>query len=246
MKKAKRIVALLAVLVLCFSLCGCVDLDDLRNRRASVTAEGSVVLGDGTEYKPLPVCEELSPEFYDYQMVYVAPEDVPLLLSFLSENRFYKSDDGLFLESDAMESTLYCRADAYDSVLERINNGFVGEVYGYWYYDYETDEQLFYTLTSSQAQALSDVFANQTPQILPEMSTLDYEYMADLWFCTKDKLFMRDAADVILLNGTYYLIDYGPDATLIYEVPADLSTVLAKIMQKQVESDSFWGDDWEE
>lgn len=250
MKKAKRIAALLTVLVLCFSLCGCVDLDDLRNRRASVTAEGSVVLGDGTEYKPLPVCEDLSPAFDNYEMVYVAEEDVPLLLSFISENRFVKSDDGLFLQSDDMEATLYCRTDVYDSILQRINKGFVGDVYGYWYYDYETDEQLFYTLTSAQAGALSEVFDNQTPELLPEMTMLDYEYMVDLWLGTEDKLFMRDVADVSFLNGKYYVVDYGPDATVVYEVPESLSAVFAEMLAKQVESDSFWeddwGDDWEE
>ncbi len=244
MNKTKRIVALLAVLVLCFSLCGCVDLDELRSRRASVTAEGNIVLGDGTEYKLLPVCEELSPSFYNYDMVYLAEEELPLLLTFFSDNGLSKSDDGLFLESDAMEQTMYCRTDVYDSVVARINQGFSGDVYGYWYYDYETDQELFYALTPSQALALSTVLRNVTPELLPEMATLDYEYMVDLWLCTEDKLFQKDIADVYFLNDTYYLVDQGTDTTVLYKVPSDLSAVFNDITAKQVESDSFWDDEW--
>lgn len=246
MKKAKRAMALLTILVLCFSLCGCVDLDDLRNRRASITPEGSIVLGNGTEYKPLPPCEELSPAFYDYEMVYVAPEEVPLLLSFVSETRFIQSDDGRFLQSDDIELTYYCRTDIYDSVLERINTGFVGDVYGYWYYNYETDEEQFYSLTSPQVQALSEVFDNQTPELLPEIATLDYEYMVDLWLCSEDNLFKKDTSDIYFLNGTYYLVDQGLDTTALYKVPDNLTSVFAEITAKQVESDAYWEGTWEE
>lgn len=248
MKKTIRIVSLLTVLAICFSLCGCNLLDELRESRATVLADGTVRLYDGTEYKPLPECEELTPEFNEYEMVYVAAEDVPLLLTdFFYENCFDKSDDGLFLQAYTEESVVYyCRTDAYDSVLERINNGFTAEKYCYPYVDYEEAEYIYCTLTPAQAEAVAQVCQTQTPEELPKAAIVDFEYMADLYLCSGDMLFKRDTVDVCVLEGEYYVVEYGFDATTLYTVPEELSDVFAGILEKQIESDSYWEEYWEE
>ena len=245
MRKSIRILSLLMVLAMCFSLYGCDVLDDLRETRASIAEDGTIKLADGSEYMPLPECEELTPDFYNCETVYVAEEELPLLLTFFSENAFLKTEDGIFLQSYTDEAVIYyCRTDVYDNVLDRINSGFTPEVYGYWYYDYENEEENFYVLTQSQAEALSEVYRTQTAEKLPEAATLDYEYIADLMIGTKDKLFMRDTVDVCVFNGKYYVVGYDFDATSLYRVPDDLSKEFAAILKKQIESDSYWLGKW--
>lgn len=248
MKKTMRILSLLMVLVLCLSFCGCSALDELRQSRASITPEGIIRLRDGSEYKQLPECEELTPSFEDLDMVYVAEEELPLLLTVFSDIAFYKSDDGIFLESQNEEfgtfGTYYCRTDVYDTMLERINNGFTPEVYGYWYYDYEQGEQMFYTLTPTQVDAVLEVCSTQASERLPDMASLDYEYMAEIVSCTKDRLFVRDMVSVCFVNETYYVVEYDFDGTVLYRVPDHLTRVFAEILQTLVDGVSYWEDDW--
>lgn len=244
MKKVRRIASLLVVLGICLSLCGCNVLEELRAVRASFTTGGVIKLYDGTEYILLPDCKELNPIFTEYELIYVVEEELPLLLTVFSDNYFTKSDDGLFLQAYTEEGIIYyCRADAYDGILARIKNGFTAEIYCYTYYDYENDEEFLYTLTQAQADAVMQVCTTQEPEILPEAAVLDYCYIADLYFCTSDKLFRQNTVDVCVIKGKYYVVDYE-DTTTLYSVPAELSETFAQIMEKQIESDSYW-ENWE-
>lgn len=241
MKKRIKLLSMLIVLVMCFSLCGCNALDELRESRAVFTEDGTIVLADGSEYKALPECEELSPEIYNGGTVYVVKEDLPLLLTSFSHQSYFKSSDGLFLQSCNDGSNIfYCRTDVYDSVLERINNGFEGEICGYWYYDYEKEEDCFYKLKSTEVSAIENVLANQTGEQLLAPAYLDYEYLADMWLCTEDRLFMRDTVDVCALNGKYYVVDFGLENTTLYSVPDELTDVFEEILEKQIKWDSYW------
>ena len=244
MKRTIRILSLLVVLVMCFSFCGCGALDELRQSQASITPEGTIRLVDGTEYKMLPECEELTPRFDNADMVYVAEEELPLLLTIFSDVAFYKSDDGIFLESQDEETyAYYCRTDVYDTMLERINSGFIAETYGYWYYDYEQENDVFYTLTPTQADVLLKVCKTQASEQLPVGASFDYEYMADIVMCTKDRLFVRDMVSVCVVNGNYYAVEYNFDNTVFYRVPNQQAAVFAEILQAMVESDSYW-EEW--
>lgn len=244
MKKVIRIVSLIAVLGVLLSLCGCDVLDELRSSRATITPDGVIKLYNGAEYILLPACKELTPTFTEYEAIYVVEEEVPLLLTAFAENDFTKSDDGLFLQAYTEQGVIYyCRADVYDSMLARINKGFTPEIYCYSYYDYEKEEALLYTLTQVQVDAVTQVCTTQEPETLPEAAMLDYGYFADLYFCTEDKLFRQDTVDVCVINGKYYVVSHD-DTTTLYSVPAEMSAVFAGILEKQVESDSYW-ENWE-
>ncbi|MBQ8768487.1 MAG: hypothetical protein IJZ15_02400 [Oscillospiraceae bacterium] len=248
MKKVKRIVSLVAALAMCLSLCGCVDLDELRTTRATVTEEGNIKLYDGTEYILLPECEALSPSFYEGKMVYVAQEEIPLLLTSTHGDGYSMSDDGVLLESyiildDDIQYIYYCRADMYDSLLERIVGGFTPEVCCYWCYDYNLDEMVSYTLTQDQVDAINQVCATQEPQILPQFATMDWEYWASLYWCSADMLFEKEMVDICLMSDTYYVMEPSGDDTLLYTVPEGLNATFAAIMELQIESDSYW-EEW--
>lgn len=243
MKKLRRALCLIAVLAMCLSLCGCSILDDLRQMRAEMTSDGTIRLYDGTEYKPLPQCEELSPSFSEYSEVYTVAEDVPLLLTtVLYEDYLDKSDDGKFLVTYSEAGAVYyCRADAYDSVLARIQNGFTPDLCCYWCYDFENMEDVCYTLTQKQLDLLNQVVATQKPQVLPNAASLDSEHWADLYLCSEDRLFEQDTVDICILNGKYYVMDFG-DTISFYAVPAELTAEFEKIMEMQIQYDSYWYD----
>ena len=232
MKKRIRLISAVAVIGMCLSLCGCKILDELQASRASITANGVIQLYDGTEYMLLPECRELSPDFSEYESIYIAEEELPLLLTSFSENYAEKSNDGRFLQVFTEETVVYyCRSDIYDSMLERINNGFVPEVYCYSYYDYESGNYILYSLTPAQANAVEQVYTTQKPEKLPAAATLDYEYMVDLYLYTNDHLFMQDTVDICLAEGKYYVVAYG---NTIYSVPDEQSPVFAEIMEKEI------------
>ena len=88
------------------------------------------------------------------------------------------------------------------------------------------------------------VCTTQEPENLPEAAMLDYDYMVDLYFCTADRLFRENTVDICVIKGKYYVVDHG-DVTTLYSVPVELTDTFAGIMEKQVESDSYW-EDWEE
>lgn len=242
MKKVTRILCLIAVFAMCLSLCGCSVLDDLRAMRASITPDGTIKLYDGTEYKLLPECEELSPKFTQYQEVYIVEEDIPLLLTTIRYiDCLNKSDDGKILLTYTENGAIYyCRSDMYDGILESIQNGFMPELCCYWCYDFENEENVCYTLTQEQWDALQLVCTTQKPQRLTA-ALKESEHWADLYLYTEDRLFEQDTLDIYVYNGKYYVVDL--DNEYSYSVPAELTAVFEKIMEKQIESDSYW-EEW--
>ena len=233
MKKMIRLISLLVILGLCVSFGGCKALDELRDSRGTITADGAIQLRDGTKYLRLPECQELAPDFGAGQMVYIVEEELPLLLTEFAEQYTPKSNDGQFLESLTGETAVYyCRSDIYDSILARINKGFVGEEYGYYYYDYELEDYAIYTLTPEQTKAVEQVCATQEGHILPEAATLNYDTIANLYLCSQDQLFKRYVADICMTDGKYYVVT---DDNTVYDVPQDLSGVFEDIMEKQME-----------
>lgn len=232
MKKIVRILGLLILIVVCISLCGCHNVDDLRAMRAAITAEGNIRLADGKEYKALPTCEELRPIFDNNTYIYVVEEDVPLLLMEMFGDYASLSDDGCFVwsnHSNTGKAVYYCRTDLYDDILSRINQGFMPETYGYWHYD-EISDRVFQTLTAAQTDAIAQVCA-QTPEFLPKAASLSYDKKRDLYLCTSDKLFMRDALDVCRYEEKYYLVSYAFEKTALYAVPEDLAWMFARILE---------------
>lgn len=235
MKKLTRILSLLTLLGFMLSLCGCSYLDELRASRASLTEDGAIQLHDGAEYIALPKCTELFPTLSDSKTIYIVEdEEIPLLLVSLLGSYAEKSSDGQFIVrySGGADSTYYCRSDLYDSVRERIRNGFTPEVYGYRYFDYESSEFRLYTLTAQQADALEYILANEKPERLPVDVRLDYEHRIDLYHYSSDYIFRVDAVDICYARGRYYVVK---NIDTVYDVPLDLVPTFVAIMEKEME-----------
>jgi len=229
MKKMTRILSVLAALGICISLCGCQKLDDLRAARASIDEDGIIQLSDGTKYKAVPACEELCP-FFDGDEIYIVEEELPLLLTkfgVYGKMTVDKKVMGTYTE----DAEYYCRTDVYDRVLSCIEDGFIPEVYGYHYYDYEKDENLVCDLTPAQAAAVEQVYTTQEPEKLPAAATLQYDYRVDLYQYSADHLFRRDTVDICLAEGIYFLLG---DDNALYTVPAEQIPVFREIMTRYV------------
>lgn len=242
MKKIVKIISLFLIFVLCIACSSCVNLDELRSMRASVTETGTILLADGTEYKLLPVCEEFSPNFENDDLIYVVEDDVPLLLMDAFGDWVWKSEDGKFLKGSIYE--YYCRADLYDELCQRMEAGFVPDTYGYWYYDDEEGQRVFYTLTQEQADAVAWVYGMQTPEILPEAVSLRYTHKVDLYLCTQDALFKRETVDLCQYQSKYYVVGSESGAIALYPVPEELSTVFASIFAPKIESETSGNEVW--
>ena len=231
MKKFIRFVAL--IILLCISLSGCSYLDELRAIRGVFTEDGAIVMYDGTKYLSLPKNEYFYPDFNTADEAYVTEdEEVPLLLIADFGNWGYKSADGQFLKISHSELySYYCREDLYDSIVERMNEGFEPELYCYSYYDDTVYESRLYTLTSQQAEAIEAVLANQEPFTLPDGAKMDYDYLVYLYHCSGDYLFRQNSVKICFADGTFYVVD----GELIYKVPNNFYVTFARAVKKYLE-----------
>jgi len=244
MKKMKRVICFIAVFVMCISLCGCGVLDDIRESRGIYTAEGNIQLADGTQYAPLPSCKELSPFFTQYKELRVVESDVPLLLTSMMGAYFDISDDDLFLSAYINgESLYYCRTDLYESVLERIENGFTPEVYAYWCYDYTSGKNVPYTLTPAEQEAVNQVCDTQEPQVLPAGTYMSWDYGVFLYMCSADLLFSKETVEICVVGNKYYVVDETGADTIFYSVPAELTATFAQIIDTYIQNEAaYWND----
>lgn len=229
MKKFTRILSLVLLLGIFLSLSGCSYLDELRASRGVFTEDGDIVMSDGTKYLPLPENEYFCPDFSNPIYIdIVKDEDVPLLLTGLLGIWGYLSKDGQFIQDDAAIPQNYCREDIYESILERMNEGFTPELYGYSCYDYETYENMLYTFTPQQAEALEEVLTNQEPITLPAGAKLDYDYRVYLYHYSSDFLFRQRTVTIAFADGTFYVID----GERIYQVPNSMYVTFAQAVEK--------------
>ncbi len=260
MKKAKRILALLAVFVLCLSFSGCKALDEMRASQGFWQPDGSIRVGEYT-YKPVPACEELQPYFsygYDAPMVYVTDPDVPVLLSRIMGESLDISDDDLFLEGgnawdyEGDTYPLYCREDKYEEVVSRIEAGFTPEIYFYYYSVYNEEEYEFeekcYDLTAEQAEAVEYVYGNVIPKTLDEGFYFESDDYLTLYVASADRLFMQEALYLEVAGQAYYLTEPQEDGTsLLYAVPTDLRATFDAIYStyRQAE-ESLYEEEYDE
>lgn len=227
MKKLSRILCVILVLALALSLSGCRELDKMKEAHAVLTEEGNI-LWNGTEYKKLPSGDGLEARYEGTMLVKVTEPDVPVLLSDSFGSHYLVTHDGMFIWDHSGEAP-YCRADSYDDILSRIENGieYTDYYYSYWRYNEEKDDTRYlnYLLTDSEKAALEKVVAAE-----PMSQPLDLAefYMGDdvsitLRSCTEDMIFAEFAFDVLEMEDTYYVLENGDSENArVWEVPAEL------------------------
>lgn len=212
MKKSFRIFALLAALTLLVcSLVGCsAPLDEMRAAQGFWNEDGSISY-DGNVYKLLPYCEDLNPIRRKY--INITEGDVPVLLSEMMGTECYISNDGVFIINTVYgygeNEMKYCRADKYDEIVERIENGVTLDGYCHVYYDYTLETERAYKFSYREVEAINETLAGE-PMTLPSGANMEWDYKIDVYRCSYDLIFRSDALNIYITNGVCTLMVYNP------------------------------------
>ncbi len=263
-KNTKFIVLIIALLMLCLCLTGCSELDTMREQQAFWTEKGSIdsITYNGTEYKILPGNNHPIPLGYKHNPIFVTDPDVPVLLSNEFSTYMNLSDDGNFLTgfvypypkttyiSDEGTEATYCKADIYDEVIAKINEGieYTSYCYQYWIYDDEadSDECYYYYLTDEEADAINKVAEEVKPVFDSE---IPYEtlWLAPLEKVSEDNYFVKSSFELYYddYDDTYYLVSFSPslETHSHYEVPKKMNDIFDKISEKAIEGNDYYFED---
>ena len=235
----KRGAALLVILVLVLGLCGCDALDAMREAQTQYGEDGSI-LYKGVAYMLLPESEYLSPEYEVWEEIYVTDPDVPVLLSqAIYIERLALSIDGNFLISMS-DDVVYCRAELYDSVFDRIVNGFevAAMQYEYSVYDEEVGihRRQTYTLTQEQWDTVYEVLETVEPIEIGRNWNINGQWYLYLYECSQDGFFKKGTMELVASEDSYTLILESGDQTLAYLVPSAYKAVFEQILSPYVDA----------
>ena len=248
-KNYKRGLAMLSVLIMLFSLCGCSALDEMRKGQAFYDENGNI-LWNGATYKALPYCAYLYCD-RDYSSdIYLTETDVPVLLSSTFALEYlYPSTDGLLLSSVYTDS-YYCREDKFDALCARLQEPFVPDIvcYSYDLYNEETGEfeTRYYTLTQEQVAAVELVTQTVEPMVMGNGWSLDYTWSLWLEECSEDMLLRRNSVDIAASGDTYYLFLYTDEGTLVFTVPEGCNDTFDALVSAYLQAnDYYWQQAYE-
>ena len=235
----KRGAALLVILVLVLGLCGCDALDAMREAQTQYGEDGSI-LYKGVAYVRLPESEYLSPEYDVWKEIYVTDPDVPVLLSqAIYIERLALSLDGNFLISMS-DDVVYCREELYDSVFDRIVNGFevAAMQYEYSVYDEEVGihRRQTYTLTQEQWDTVYEVLETVEPIEIGRNWNINGQWYLYLYECSQDGFFKKGTMELVASEDSYTLILESGEQTLAYLVPSAYKAAFEQILSPYVDA----------
>lgn len=234
MKKCKRWIAVLLISVMCLSLCGCQDLEDMRAAHALWQEDGSI-LWNGDVYRLIENVPESHGILYGMREVYVTEADVPVLLSQMMGNRFDVTANEVILSLNGWDGgrAFYCREDRYDFMAEHLRNlELVAYYYTYWFYDADAgSREEYYYLSEVQGNTINRLINTLVFTVLDE----DFYYSFDendfsvvLGKCDDEHLFGEDyIMEIVRKNGQFYLVT--PD-NYFAQVPSKYDDIMKTIV----------------
>ena len=219
---------MLAVLM-CLSLCGCQELEDMRSAHAFLQEDGTI-LWNGKTYRQLENVPQ-GFQFFGDRHVRVTLPDVPVLLSEIYGENFSADKDGVILHSWSygVAEGFFCREDRYKEVAAYLQQEVKMDGYCYTYWNGEGD--LMYYLTDTQCTAVDHLVASlEFTHVGTELNFEMNDYCFPLWKCDEKHLFLSDnyAVEIAVLKGAYYLIT--PDNTMS-TVPEEYYAVFDEIVK---------------
>ena len=250
----KKIIRILAVIVLisltCTCFTGCDYVDKMREQYAYYNENKDIVYQDNI-YKKLPVRQEVYFQ-YPSSELYVTDGEMPILLAEVMGEWCELSEDKAYVLTN--DGRVFCRKDKYDSVVDRIENGFEVETYLYeyevestdeldfWeYYSYDTKRRIF---TKEEIAAVKDVLNNVEPV------TEDTQYFSDsaeysfaVYGCSEDLLLYEESFYIIVDKRDYYIeINDEYYNSIVRKVPSKYNKLFKELTKDYVESyNAYWG-----
>lgn len=241
MKKWKRAIAFALAMVLCLSLCGCSELENMRAAHAFWQEDGTI-LWEGNVYRKLDDVPEYASVVISNFDVYVTEPDVPVLLSDLMGEPYSVSQDKVLLCSwDWDGRAYYCREDKYEEIQQSLENGFEIDTYYYEYYTVDDDDNYGYDY-----YYLSELETNTIRRILVSVMPLPYDdyskYVAHeiyLSGCDASHQFSEEyLLDIWITEDGYYLLK----DELVYTVPIEYYDIFEGIVKAYMEGMGYWED----
>ncbi len=246
MKKEIRVFSVVLSLLLCFGLCGCTALDEMRAAQCFRDEGGNILYQDHL-YKPLPndlSVDDFVPEFSYDEYLMVTERDVPVLLSGIMGEVFSVSKDRLFLEGDPQE--YYCRTDVYDTVYQQLKHPFSTEGYAVDDVDFEKKNLLSTALNKEIKKALS-----QKPLRLTNKKYEEFCYLVTIYECGSAPYLLREFAEFYAYEESpskyrYYIVvtnEYGVNIGYsVSEESKGLTSLLEPYLKSCLEMEL---DDWD-
>ncbi len=246
--RVKRLVCLLMALMLCVSLAGCKELDDMRAHQALLQEDGTLLL-NGEKYVPLPYCEDFTPPMGDWELVNVTNPDIPVLLSGFIAMYYYPISEKPLVGDNHIIGDMgqfYCAEEDYAALAARIESGAKMDGMQYTYADFNPTTDMWtekvVVLTEEQINTVKRVVASVEPVDAYDMY---YEDTVSLYWCSADGLFSRSAYDVCYYNGHYAVVDWETDVPQFYEAPKELNASFEAIMRPYMESEKNFDEYYE-
>ncbi len=243
MKKAKRIIVLVLVSLLCLSLCSCQAIDDLRAQHAIFQEDGSILWNDA-KYVPIrqfsdEIWSEYAIESYNSVYINITEADVPVLLAgYFGDIGYVYNDGELIYHTDDLtyERVYFCRTDRVDrvvaeldAIVQKLDEELVVYAYYYTYNNWEQDEELTYYLREEQKNAVDLVLTSVRPVMSDEVLTITWN--VGLNACNyKDEWMEGGCLINLTTDGRYYFS--GVNGTQeIYWVPEELYPIMDSIFE---------------
>ena len=228
----KRLGLLLIFGSLVFSLCGCKDLDRLREYQIFIEEDGSFY-HEGKHYVQLDANDYFSPVGNYTRNYFLTEPDVPVLLSSefaVSMLRF--SQDGRFCRDIYHNNKWFCTEDIFEEIQAKNRESFVPDTIFYTYYVYTGEgnyESKLYILTPEEVAAIDAVCQTQPLQLTDGMY-ISYDWGMGLTAATEDLLFQYGGPSIFQANNTYYMEIYGDYGSTTYQVPEEYNATFAHIL----------------
>lgn len=231
MKMMKRIIAAVLLCIVALSFAGCANLDDMKARHAIWKDEAQTTLELGGEtYKRLPYNSYFEIWTYAEYNVFITTQEVPVLLAEQFGARMQCSKDYTLLESEWYENdhpVYYCRADLYEDIVKQMAEGVSLDLMMYDFWSFKSGEDLSYTLTAEQKEAVETVLKNQPTSLGANGYNEDYSVW--LYRSSKNYLFRELIGTISVLNGEYRIIINNNNEDVCYSVPQELKAVFDEI-----------------
>ena len=235
----RRWIALCLALVLCVSLCGCAQLDNMQAAHA-VWVDEDTVAWNGYTYTLLEgYWTDLNAQ--SATSIFITEADVPtLLITWFGESAWVNSNGTLlsYYEDDYLMGEsgqkIFCRSDLSAWLEDAFINGYELETFQYEYWNTDTGLRCAYTLTPEQVQAVNTVMDTVEPFAVEEYYPSDKDSVT-LYGYSAYGLFIEDIGWIDCVDGMYYIFrengheGYGWN-TDCYIVPNELYTVFESIL----------------
>ena len=245
-KNFKKIIAILSVLTLLFSLCGCSTMEEIKATHAYFKADTTgVIIYQDTEYLALPKYENFSPNLDDSLYIYITEEDEPMLLReyiSLGDHVNISEDHNILICGYECVPTprAYCRADVYDDMIKLLEQDHPLNGYCYQYSEWDENDNLttnYHILTQAEIQFVASLMSEENTNVIPrdDFNIMENDEILMVTRCSEDMMFKDEAYEIFKGwdDGNYYLRSTN-SSDPVYQVPAQNIVEFEKIFEPAI------------